>query len=59
MTTGKGTAKMGEPTCRGLALMSGGLDSQLAVRVLQGAGAEVEAVTFETPFFSAADVCFA
>ena len=43
---------MGEPTCRGLALMSGGLDSQLAVRVLQGAGAEVEAVTFETPFFS-------
>jgi len=33
--------------------MSGGLDSQLAVRVLQGAGAEVEAVCFETPFFKA------
>ena len=33
--------------------MSGGLDSQLAVRVLQRAGAHVEAVTFETPFFSA------
>lgn len=31
--------------------MSGGLDSQLAVRVLQRAGAEVEAVTFSTPFF--------
>ena len=31
--------------------MSGGLDSQLAVRVLQSAGAEVEAVTFVTPFF--------
>lgn len=31
--------------------MSGGLDSQLAVRVLQRAGAEVEAVCFRTPFF--------
>ena len=31
--------------------MSGGLDSQLAVRVLQSAGAEVEAVCFSTPFF--------
>ena len=36
---------------RGLSLMSGGLDSQLAVRVLQSAGAEVEAVCFSTPFF--------
>ena len=33
--------------------MSGGLDSQLAVRVLQRAGAYVEAVAFETPFFKA------
>jgi len=32
--------------------MSGGLDSQLAVRVLQRAGAEVEAVCFATPFFA-------
>lgn len=32
--------------------MSGGLDSQLAVRILQRAGAEVEAVCFSTPFFS-------
>ncbi len=40
--------------CRGLSLLSGGLDSQLAVCVLRDAGAEVEAVTFETPFFSAA-----
>lgn len=38
---------------RGLSLLSGGLDSQLAVRVLQDAGAEVECVCFETPFFSA------
>ena len=31
--------------------MSGGLDSQLAVRVLERAGAEVECVSFSTPFF--------
>ena len=37
--------------CKGLSLMSGGLDSQLAIRVLQNAGAEVEAVCFATPFF--------
>ena len=37
--------------CKGLPLMSGGLDSQLAVRVLQNAGAYVEAVCFSTPFF--------
>ena len=36
---------------KGLSLMSGGLDSQLAIRVLQRAGAEVEAVCFSTPFF--------
>ena len=39
---------------KGLSLMSGGLDSQLAVKVLQDAGAEVEGVCFETPFFSSA-----
>ena len=38
-------------TCKGLSLMSGGLDSQLAIRVLQNAGAYVEAVCFSTPFF--------
>ncbi len=38
---------------RGLSLLSGGLDSQLAVKVLQDAGAEVTCVSFETPFFSA------
>ena len=38
---------------RGLSPMSGGLDSQLAVRVLERAGAEVECVAFESPFFSA------
>ncbi len=36
---------------RGLSLMSGGLDSQLAIRVLERAGASVEAVVFSTPFF--------
>ena len=36
---------------KGLSLMSGGLDSQLAIRVLQNAGAAVEAVCFSTPFF--------
>ncbi len=39
-------------SCKGLSLMSGGLDSQLAVRVLERAGAYVEAITFETPFFT-------
>ncbi|MGN0853328.1 MAG: asparagine synthase-related protein [Kiritimatiellia bacterium] len=38
---------------RGLSLLSGGLDSQLAVCVLRDAGAEVEGVCFETPFFDA------
>lgn len=38
---------------RGFSLLSGGLDSQLAVCVLREAGAEVEAVAFETPFFPA------
>ena len=36
---------------KGLSLMSGGLDSQLAIRILQNAGAAVEAVCFSTPFF--------
>ncbi|MCQ2388654.1 MAG: asparagine synthase-related protein [Kiritimatiellae bacterium] len=40
--------------CRGLSLLSGGLDSQLAVCVLREAGAEVEGVTFTTPFFDPA-----
>ena len=37
---------------RGLSLLSGGLDSQLAVCVLRDAGAEMEGVTFSTPFFA-------
>lgn len=37
--------------CRGYSLLSGGLDSQLAVRVLQEAGAYVEGICFSTPFF--------
>lgn len=38
-------------SCKGLSLVSGGLDSQLAVCVLREAGAEVEGITFATPFF--------
>lgn len=37
---------------RGLSLLSGGLDSQLAVCVLRDAGADVEGITFATPFFA-------
>jgi tRNA U34 2-thiouridine synthase MnmA/TrmU len=44
-------SRLGGISCKGLSLMSGGLDSQLAVRVLEGAGAVVEAVCFVTPFF--------
>lgn len=44
---------MDKRKAKGLSLVSGGLDSQLAVKILENAGAIVEAVTFETPFFSA------
>lgn len=37
---------------RGFSLMSGGLDSQLAIKVLERAGVEVEALCFSSPFFS-------
>lgn len=36
---------------RGLCLLSGGLDSQLAICVLRGQGIHVEAVVFASPFF--------
>ena len=45
---------MSASTCRGLSLISGGLDSQLAVRVLERAGAAVEGVVFVSPFFGSA-----
>ena len=45
---------MGKAKARGLGLLSGGLDSQLAVKVLERAGACMECIVFETPFFSAA-----
>ena len=38
---------------KALVLMSGGLDSILAAKVLQEQGVEVEAVSFITPFFTA------
>ena len=37
---------------RGLVLLSGGLDSQLAVCVLRGQGCQVEGVVFDSPFFN-------
>ena len=43
--------------CRGLSLLSGGLDSQLAIKVLERAGAYVEAVTFVSPFFKDDSSC--
>lgn len=37
---------------KALALFSGGLDSLLAIKVIQEQGLEVEAITFSSPFFS-------
>ena len=41
----------GNPTGRGLSLLSGGLDSQLAVCVLREQGLHIEGVVFASPFF--------
>lgn len=38
---------------KSISLFSGGLDSILATKVIQGLGIEIEGITFETPFFSA------
>ncbi|MBN1546152.1 MAG: tRNA 4-thiouridine(8) synthase ThiI [Syntrophaceae bacterium] len=38
---------------KALALFSGGLDSIIAVKIIQSQGIDVQGVTFETPFFSA------
>lgn len=50
-----GTASSSEPAAprqgRGLSLLSGGLDSQLAICVLREQGLHVEAVVFASPFF--------
>ena len=43
-----------KPKVRALGLCSGGLDSTLAGVVLRDQGIDVEWITFETPFFSAA-----
>ena len=42
------------PIGRGLCLLSGGLDSRLAIAVLREQGLYVEAVVFESPFFNSA-----
>src|SRR5687768_17794234 len=41
---------MAAMSVRAVALLSGGLDSMLAIRVLQEQGAEVEALNFQTLF---------
>ena len=41
----------GRGKIRGLSLLSGGLDSQLAICVLRAQGIEMEAVVFASPFF--------
>lgn len=41
------------PTIRALSLLSGGLDSQLAVCVLKAQGIDVHGIAFESPFFGA------
>ena len=46
-----GDERVNTTPCQGLSLLSGGLDSRLAVRVLERAGAKVECVAFSTPFF--------
>jgi hypothetical protein len=42
---------MGESKIRALVLLSGGLDSQLAVCVLREQGIQVQGIVFESPFF--------
>ena len=42
-----------KPPVRALALFSGGLDSVIAVKVIQEQGIDVTGVTFRTPFFGA------
>jgi hypothetical protein len=46
------TDDQGRPI-RALSLLSGGLDSQLAICVLKAQGIDVHAVAFESPFFNA------
>lgn len=43
-----------ESTARGLCLLSGGLDSMLAVCVLRAQGCRVEGIAFDSPFFKLA-----
>jgi hypothetical protein len=42
------------PPRRALSMLSGGLDSQLAICVLKGQGIDVHAVSFQSPFFDSA-----
>jgi tRNA U34 2-thiouridine synthase MnmA/TrmU len=48
------TEEGAELTVRGIGLISGGLDSMLAARLLMDQGIEVTGITFVTPFFSSA-----
>ena len=51
---GQGTINTTDKPVRALGLCSGGLDSMMSALVLRKQGIEVEWVSFETPFFSAA-----
>ena len=44
---------------KAVALFSGGLDSILAVKLIQGQGIEVKGVNFRTPFFGLDKTCLA
>ncbi len=48
------TASAAPHAVRGLALLSGGLDSRLAVCVLRAQGCHMEGVVFDSPFFNPA-----
>ena len=45
--------KQAKPRARALSLLSGGLDSMLAICVLKEQGVEVHAVVYDSPFFNA------
>jgi len=42
---------------KAIALLSGGLDSTLAVKIVQDQGIELEAVNFLTPFYTSRNSC--
>ncbi len=49
-------ARQSLPPVRCVALLSGGLDSKLAIRIMQQMGVQVEALNFKTPFTCCQDL---